>query len=206
MDFNLFEKLLFTAKSWNTKEITFLGGEPTMYPRFKEALELTHKANYRARIVTNGHASYASFLDSLKEAPLPFVCFSIDGSRSLVHDAIRGNGSFRALCDNVSRSSDQGIRMAGIVSLSRQNVDDLEAILRLCDSFNFEYVNIHYVTYRGFGKPEIVLSIQEWKQAYARIVSLSKSITTELRVEKTFFSNRRSEEHTSELQSRFGIS
>ena len=44
-EFSLFEKLLKTAKSWNTKEITFLGGEPTLYPRIVEAVNLSIKSN-----------------------------------------------------------------------------------------------------------------------------------------------------------------
>lgn len=187
MDFDLFKRLVQTAALWNTKEITFLGGEPTMYPRFVEAVEFSQAHGFRTRIVTNGHTSYGKFLDDASQPSVPFVCFSIDGSTEAVHDRIRGKGSFKILVENIQRSIREGIRIGGIVSLSRQNAFDIEGILELCDKFQFEYVNVHYVTNRGFASSEVVMSVHEWNQVYSRIVNLSKHIKPELRVERTFF-------------------
>ena len=186
MDFGLFMRLVETATKWNTTEITFLGGEPTMYPKFREAVELAQKAKYRTRVVANGHTSYAKFVDEFSGQTAPLVCFSIDGSGEPVHDGIRGKGSFKVLRHNIERSRKLGLGMAGIVSVSRQNAADVDRILYLCDELQFEYVNIHYVTNRGFASSDIVLSIREWKEIYKRIVEVSKSVRPELRVEKTF--------------------
>lgn len=187
MDFGLFSLLIDTAKNWNTTEITFLGGEPTMHPQFIAAIELAQSKDYRTRIVTNGQASYSRFLDDFSGEASPFVCFSLDGSEETVHDSIRGRGSFRLLRENIERTRSRGIRMAGIVSVSRQNAGDVERILYLCDTLQLEYVNIHYVTNRGFASPDIVLSVDEWRETYTKIAAVSKSIRPELRVEKTFF-------------------
>lgn len=188
-DFSLFEKLLLSAKSWDTKEITFLGGEPTLYPRIIDAIKLAMKLNYKTRIVTNGHISYLKFIEEFKSDQLPFICFSIDGSSEIVHDKIRGRGSFRNLMKSIKKTDILGYRKAAIISISRQNATDVPRLLQLCNSLDFEYINVHYVTNRGFAKKEIVLSIEEWKKVCREIDILSRYINPEIRIERTFQKN-----------------
>jgi MoaA/NifB/PqqE/SkfB family radical SAM enzyme len=179
-------RLLRTAHSWKTRQVTFLGGEPTMHPNFDQALSMAASEGYATRIVTNGHLSYARFLR--RRVPPGFlVCFSVDGATAEVHDRIRGIGTYEVLLNNVKASISARYRVAGIISLSKQNVSQIGDILQLCDDLGFEYVNVHYVTNRGFARREIVLSVQEWATTYAQIRSISKKLkNTEVRVEKTF--------------------
>lgn len=190
MDFDLFAKLVNTAHQWNTTELTFLGGEPTLYPQFIAAIDLTQQAGYKARIVTNGQQSYSSFLDKFTGTQRPFICFSIDGSCPEVHDAIRGHGSFHRLIGNIYRTKELGYRTAGIVSVSRQNAHDIVNLLDLCNTLSLEYVNVHYVTNRGFATADTVLTIEEWEEIYTEIVGTSTRLHTELRIEKTFYSHK----------------
>ncbi len=185
-DFALFDKLLGTAKTWGTKEITFLGGEPTLYPRIIEAIELAQHYEYRTRVVTNGHLSYSRFIDRCSFDVLPFICFSIDGSSEDTHDVIRGKGSFNILMDNILRSKSLGYKVAGITAISRENLNDIAEILFLCDSLELEWLNIHYVTNRGFARLGSVPSINEWKETLKIIRQSSSKIRTKLRVENTF--------------------
>ena len=186
MDFALFEKLVRYAKTWKTHEFTFLGGEPTLYPGFIEAVLLVQRQGFRARIVTNGHRSYSTFIDRFSDHSLPFICFSIDGSKSQIHDSIRGNGSFRILMKNIERSKQLGYRVGGIVAISRRNAIDAPEILRLCDSLELESVNVHYVTNRGFAPSDHVLSIDEWENTYNSIRAIAGHLRTQVRIEKTF--------------------
>jgi len=157
-----------------------------MHPNFDEALSMAETEGYATRIVTNGHLSYARFLRR-KSLPGLVVCFSVDGATAEVHDSIRGRGTYDILLKNIKASISAGYRIAGIISLSKENVSQTCDILQLCDDFGFEYVNVHYVTDRGFARREIVLSVQEWASAYAEIKSTSKRLKkTEVRVEKTF--------------------
>ena len=51
-------KLLEVAcDRWATNEISFLGGEPTLYPNIHAAVGLAQNLGYKTRIVTNGGAS-----------------------------------------------------------------------------------------------------------------------------------------------------
>jgi MoaA/NifB/PqqE/SkfB family radical SAM enzyme len=179
-------QLLKAARGWSTTKITFLGGEPSMHPQIDEAVRLVHSEGFHLRIVTNGHKSYARFLQKL-DNPETFVCFSVDGSTAAVHDQIRGKDSFAILMDSIRRTQEKGVRTGAIVALCRDNAHDAIEILRLCDRLQFEYINVHYVTNRGFATARTVLSIEEWQQLYAKIEAAACTLRTELRVEKTFY-------------------
>jgi MoaA/NifB/PqqE/SkfB family radical SAM enzyme len=187
LEFSLFEKLVFNAHNWHTRDLTFLGGEPTLYPHLDKALQLAHAEGYKTRIVTNGHYSYSRFISSFTSATLPFVCFSIDGSTADIHDLVRGRGSLAVLLQNVELSRSLGYRLSGIIAISRQNAHDVEALLRLCDSLNFEYVNVHYVTNRGFATPAMVLSVDEWRNICATVKEVAHHLRTKIRLERTFY-------------------
>jgi MoaA/NifB/PqqE/SkfB family radical SAM enzyme len=187
MDFGLFQQLVRAAKQWNTEEFTFLGGEPTLYPQLADAIQLAQMEGYKTRIVTNGHASYLKFIENFKGNSLPFICFSMDGSNEQIHNSIRGRGSFGILLKSIKRSKELGCALGGIVAVSRQNAHNIQELIYLYDSLGFEYLNVHYVTNRGFAKPEIVLSIEEWKTIYNIIKDISGHIKTKIRVEKTFY-------------------
>jgi MoaA/NifB/PqqE/SkfB family radical SAM enzyme len=131
------------------RPVTFLGGEPTLHPRFSDALRLAQDEGYETRIVTNGHFGYQKFLSSNGARERPFVCFSVDGSVAAVHDAIRGKGTFAVLLDSINKTRAAGYRIGGIVAICRENSNDVRGIVSFCHEHNFEYVNIHYVTNRG---------------------------------------------------------
>lgn len=185
-DFELLQKLIETAPTWGTEEITFLGGEPTLFPHLSEAIRLVQKRGLKARLVTNGQLSFQKFINSFESENLPHICFSIDGSNSNLNDSIRGRGAFDRTLQSISLANQKGFPTSGIISLNRSNVNDCERLLELCATLGFQYVNIHYVTNRGFATEESVLSIEEWLAAVSRIELKSESIDLDVRVERTF--------------------
>lgn len=178
--------LIHTLHRWKTEGVTFLGGEPTLYPRIVEAVKLVQSLGMKARMVTNGLHGFANFMKRFDEPVKPFIGFSLDGSNAQVHDQVRGRGNFTKLMINIEHSRTLGYRSFGIVSVSRQNADDILAILDLCEEVGFEYVNVHYITDRGFATAEMVLPVEEWRQIYRRIEDHSRTLNVDLRVERTF--------------------
>lgn len=185
-DFDLLQALIKVAPSWGTEEITFLGGEPSLYPNLNQAIQMVQERGMRARIVTNGQKSFEKFMDASEGPNLPHICFSIDGSNSDMHDAVRGRGAFDRLIHSVSTAHEKGYPTSGIISLARSNADDCERLLELSARLGFQYVNVHYVTNRGFATEESVLSIGEWLSVVRRIELKSESLELDVRVERTF--------------------
>jgi len=185
-EYELLRALIKDAPFWGTEEITFLGGEPTLYPRLSETIRMVQARGMKARIVTNGQLSFQKFMDDFDGPELPHVCFSLDGSSSAVHDAIRGRGAFDRLMRGISVANEKGYLTSGIVSLARSNADDCERLLDLSATLGFAYINVHYVTNRGFAVEKSVLSIDEWLAVVRRIEAKSASVDLDVRVERTF--------------------
>ena len=187
MDYNLVRKLIAESHIWQTEEITFLGGEPSIYPQIHEAIALCYEHKLRARIVTNGSSAFHRFIQkhlSLGNAPIQ-ACFSFDGA-SGAHDRIRRKGSCDDLLISIRMCKDAGIPYSGIVSFSADNIDFHEETLRECARMGFQYVNIHYVTNRGFAAKEQVISIRLWQEACRRMKRLANELTLAIRLEDTF--------------------
>lgn len=185
-DFDLLRALIETAPAWGTEEITFLGGEPTLYPYLRQSIRMVQERGMKARIVTNGQKSFQKFMEEFDGPALPHVCFSVDGSDSEVHDGIRGRGSFERLMKSISIANQNGYPTSGIVSIARSNADDCERILERCATLGFQYLNAHYVTNRGFADAASVLSIKEWLAVVRRIETKSEHVDLDVRVERTF--------------------
>lgn len=187
MGIDVFASIIRQCHEWGTRRVTLLGGEPTLYPHFDEALRLLDDTGLACRIVTNGHVSFQRHIERSTWRRPPYVCFSVDGSSPAVHDRIRGAGSFAALAKSVSMSKDSGIVYSGIVSVSRENAHDTVSILERCRSWGMEYANVHYVTSRGFAHATSVLGVREWQRIYNEVVHWARDIDDfSVRIERTF--------------------
>lgn len=150
------------ARDWGTTEITFLGGEPTLYRQIQEAVRYVQQRGLAARIVTNGMQSFARFMREFDGTVPPFVYFSVDGSTPAVHDAIRGPGAFEVIVPNIRRAVALGYPGAAILSVSRTNAADAKNVVHLCDELGLSHINVHYVTDRGYADISTVLDWDEW--------------------------------------------
>lgn len=112
---------------------------------------------------------------------------SLDGSCAETHDAVRGAGAFDKLLRNVHLAQTRGFSISGIVSLSSSNADDCYQVLSLCAELGFEYVNLHYVSSRGFAGQAAALSIDEWAGVVSEIDRACTDFPSlEVRYERTF--------------------
>lgn len=174
---------------WMAQQIVFLGGEPTLHPQLVRAIQFAHVQNLSTQFVTNGQRPLGGFLDSFDGDLKPKIGFSIDGSNPAVHDAIRGRGTFAKAIKSVERALDLGYRCHFVSSISRQNAHDVVGILKLADRLAVSYVNVHYVSARGFAPNSIVLTIDEWLDVGSQIASALPGLSTPIRWERTFYEN-----------------
>ncbi|MEZ4614189.1 MAG: radical SAM protein [Caldilineaceae bacterium] len=97
------DQLLAEAHLYGFDELSFTGGDPTVYRYFPEALQRTAKAGYRFALNTNGWnfaQSYPKLLPYLEQ--LSIITFSLDGATAATHDQLRGIGSFRRVMQAMS--------------------------------------------------------------------------------------------------------
>jgi len=87
---------------------------------------------------------------------------------------------------NIAEAVQRRYPVFAVFSVSRHNVHDIENTLRLCDQLGMRYVNVHYVVNCGFATKDTVLSPDEWQRACDRIRRLSRDLSLDVRIERTF--------------------
>lgn len=101
LPFEIIEKVIREGKKYKFRHISLSGGEPFLYPKFKELIELIAKNDYVFNIVTNGLV-FREFVDLIRQYKnrLTIVKFSLESRDKKLHDSLRREGSFDKLIDD----------------------------------------------------------------------------------------------------------
>jgi MoaA/NifB/PqqE/SkfB family radical SAM enzyme len=188
MPFELAKSIVDNAKLKGIESITLLGGEPTLFSNIIDLINYIVENKIELRIVTNGQKSFQKLISKLSSESLRklHICFSIDGSNKVIHDNIRGKNTFLNLTNSILLAISKNISLSGITSISKDNYDDLLQIINLCSNYKMKYLNIHYVTDRGFAKRNKIVDIDNWLKLSDSLKSINANIP--LRFEKTYVS------------------
>lgn len=188
LDFSLAKTIIRKAKHQGLKSVTLLGGEPTLYSKIELLINYIISQNLELRIVTNGQKPCYRLILKLSKSVLENIhfCFSIDGSTDHVQENIRGKGTFNNLIQSLNLAKATNLSMSGITSISQENKHDVLNIVDICNSYNLNYLNIHYVTDRGFAKRSMIIPHNEWLALCQKIENHTSKMP--IRLEKTFVS------------------
>ncbi|MEC7986782.1 MAG: radical SAM protein [Myxococcota bacterium] len=136
------------------QNVHFTGGEPTIHPRFVDALQLAKKLGMRTSIGTIG--TMLSREDFARKA-LPYLdeaLFSIHGHTEELHDSLaRRQGSFARVTGamkTVLRLKPSFGAFANVV-VTRQNVDSLAEILSFVENLGARLIVVSNTTPEGGG-------------------------------------------------------
>lgn len=142
------------AKPLGLNSVKLTGGEPLLHPQFKEILTIIRKENLFCPIETNGiliDKDMAEFLAADKRKP--FVSVSIDGSKALTHDDLRGvKGSFEKSINAIKYLVQNGIRPQLICTLHQRNISELEEVIKMAENLGCESVKFNLIQKIGRGK------------------------------------------------------
>ena len=93
-------------------------------------------------------------------------------------------GSFQHTLENLAEARAQGHSVSLIVSIGRHNLDDGIRTILLADKCGVDYINVHFVTDRGFATSDMVIDVNSWDYFYRAVQSAI--ISTKVRFERTF--------------------
>lgn len=98
LPFEIALKILREAKDFNFKTIGITGGEPLLYPHFKELINAATQLNYSFTVITNGYI-FSEFADFFieKKINLKSLGFSLESVHEESNDFMRKDGSFKKL-------------------------------------------------------------------------------------------------------------
>jgi hypothetical protein len=115
----------------SASELTFVGGEPTVWPGLLDAVRAARSAGFEAiGIQTNGAGlAQAGFARALREAGLTDVHVSLHGAEASVHDYHTGRpGSFTILLAALGAARDAGLDLVATTVVTRSSFRSLSAL------------------------------------------------------------------------------
>ncbi len=114
------------------KQITYSGGEPTLYPHIKEAVSLAKDMGFVVHMNTNGFIFTREFARELKARGLSQIQTNIDSINPRKHDYIRGvPGSFERAVKALRNACEVGITPVSQTVLTKLNESEIFAIFTL---------------------------------------------------------------------------
>lgn len=145
---------LLDLKSSGTERVTFLGGEPTLYPHINELVFYAKKIQLPfIRLQTNGQFS-TSFFDSKSEILkyIDALSFSIDGHTEQLNNISRTGCNFDLLVQNIKKSVKSGIYTSVNITVTAYNIDYLMDIINYVSNMGVEIIYVNIVFSGGGAK------------------------------------------------------
>ena len=156
-------RIIDELKSSGGESVTLSGGEPLVHPEIRRILEYIGPG-LKVQLLSNGtliDKEWASFLAHEMDAT---VQISIDGSKSKIHDAIRGEGSFEKALKAVGflQESGMGRKLNFAATIMQQNLHDLLEIIRLAQILDVP--KVRFLPLRKVGRAR-----EEWNALGAHV-------------------------------------
>jgi MoaA/NifB/PqqE/SkfB family radical SAM enzyme len=153
MSVEAFSGTVAWCRRHNIRELTFLGGEPSLHPSFADMVTLARDGGLDVRVVTNGVRRFRRLVESGRIDPrdLSRVAVSLDTMDETVQDGFRGRGAWRDAMDTISLLRDRDILFDINTTGVRPVLSGIEALIRFADEAGCRRVNVHWPSSIGLG-------------------------------------------------------
>jgi len=106
----------------------------------------------------------------------------MDGACAETHDAFRGMaGSFARTLDAVRWANEAGLPVQINTTFSRRNIGELDEIVALMEKLKITRWSVFFLVPTGRGKLNDLLSADEFESVFAKVYSLSKSASFDIK-------------------------
>ena len=155
------------------REITLLGGEPALHPRFPEILDEIAARGLEARLVTNGSARFRALLRERRvRSGLARVAVSLDTVDPGLQDRLRGRGAHRDATATIAALSEACIPFDVNVTGVAEALPGLPSLIEYAEAVGCRRVNIHWPSRMGLGAdlPDSAFPTAErWREVVALV-------------------------------------
>ncbi len=141
-------KLLISSLAGEgVKQITFSGGEPTLYPHIKEGIRLAKEHSMVVHMNTNGFVLSRSLASELRRAGLSQVQINIDSMNPKEHDFIRGKeGSHARALKALKNAREAGITCVSQTVVTKKNEGQVVDIFSLARNIGVQRCRVWDMT------------------------------------------------------------
>lgn len=145
------KRVLSKAAALGVIQVHFTGGEPLLRADLVELVAHARQSGLYTHLITSGVMADEPRLRALRDAGLDALQISLQDSRPAENDWLAGSVSFdekrRAVA--VARQLDFPVTLN--VVLHRHNLDRIEEIIELAESWNVDRLELAHVQYTGWG-------------------------------------------------------
>src|ERR1039457_4525933 len=161
----------------------FTGGDPLKRPDLFELI--CHARTMGVRVSLTPSATpllTREMVVRLKEAGLARLAVSMDGACAETHDAFRGmSGSFARTLDAIRWANGVGLPVQINTTFSRRNIAEIEDLVALMESLQITLWSVFFLVPTGRGKLSDLLNAEEFEQVFARLYTLSKTASFDIK-------------------------
>ena len=137
------------ARNSNSKNLIFLGGEPTLHPDLPAAVEYARTLGFGSiTIDTNGYL-FHDILSKIKPDEVDYFSFSLDGAIRETNDRIRGEGSFDTCIAAIRQANSMGFATSLIFTASNANIHEVDRLPPLIKDLGIDRFFIQIIGLRG---------------------------------------------------------
>lgn len=157
--------------------VLFSGGEPLMRHDLFELMEYAGDKGLRTVISTNGTLIKADTAQRIKDVGVSYVGISLDGIGE-TNDEFRGvSGAFAKAVEGIKNCQSAGVRIGLRLTLTRRNVEDLDALFDFFDENNIGRACFYHLvpSGRGEGIFEDDLTHAQSREAIEKIMARTKA-------------------------------
>jgi radical SAM protein with 4Fe4S-binding SPASM domain len=146
------------------------GGEPLIHPHFYEIAGYAREKGLRLTLSTNGTLIGPEAARKLKDLGFSYVGISLDGIGE-THDRFRGkSGAFEKAVAAFRNCKAVGQKVGLRLTLSRQNIADLDGILDFIEREDIERVCFYHLVYSGRGSGMVDVTHDDTRMAIDKIL------------------------------------
>jgi MoaA/NifB/PqqE/SkfB family radical SAM enzyme len=142
--------ILKQIRNMGISSIEFVGGEPTLRPDLPELIKNARGLGFDSIMIsTNGLLLNDNYINQLVGCGLNSLRLSLDGLRD-TYNYIRGVDGFEKVLQSLSSSAKAGVRTLVFTNLTRQVIDELEAVVDLVNGLS-AYWSVNIIENMKYG-------------------------------------------------------
>lgn len=135
-------KIIHTLKDLHVEKVIISGGEPTEYRHLLNVFDGLRENNISFSMSTNGNSKRKIDYKHFKCHGLENITISLDGYNSLIHDKVRGKGSFSKVIDSIKNAVESGIKITVASFLHEENSKHIAELIDLCNDLKINELNL----------------------------------------------------------------
>ncbi len=153
MSAEAFSGIMVWCRRHGVRELTFLGGEPSLHPSFPEMVTQARDGGLDVRAVTNGARRFRQLLehDRIDPGDLSRVAVSMDTIDEELQDSFRGRGACRDAMDTIELLRERHIPFDINVTGVRPVLSGIDKLILFAEEKGCRRVNVHWPSSIGLG-------------------------------------------------------